>query len=119
MYCLARSQRHTTLATRYIKRVFSDGKKNGRKGNKAAEGKYSSTVQLPTTEFSQRANAAQREPELQQYWTDNNIFGKVNTTNKNGSYVLHDGPPYANGESLIHTVHVSVALYVSWQGYCG
>ena len=94
MYRLARS-RSSALGIRYAKRVLS-----GKRGNsKEAEGgKYSSTVQLPNTQFSQRANAAQREPEIQQYWTEQNIFEKVNASNQNGSFVLHDGPPYANGE---------------------
>lgn len=64
---------------------------------KESEGKYSKTVQLPITNFSQRANAAQREPEIQQYWAEHNIYSKVNAKNRHGTYVLHDGPPYANG----------------------
>ena len=69
-----------------------------RVSERVSEGKYSKTVQLPTTAFSQRANAAQREPEIQQHWREQDVFSKVNARNNNGSYVLHDGPPYANGE---------------------
>ena len=81
-----------------MRRALSESRKSG--GKKEAEGKYSSTVQLPTTEFSQRANAAQREPEIQQFWAEHNTYENVNSSNQNGSYVLHDGPPYANGKYM-------------------
>jgi hypothetical protein len=113
MYCLARSQRYSTVGARYIKRVFSEqSKKGGKKGGKESEGKYSSTVQLPTTQFSQRANAAQREPEIQQYWAEQNIYDKVNMNNQKGSYVLHDGPPYANGMCLNTHTHTHTLCLV-------
>jgi isoleucyl-tRNA synthetase len=59
---------------------------------------------LPDTSFSQRANAAKREPELQDFWKKEKIYEslKAAATEK---FVLHDGPPYANGD-----LHIGHAL---------
>ncbi|HEY9770513.1 MAG TPA: isoleucine--tRNA ligase [Coleofasciculaceae cyanobacterium] len=64
---------------------------------------YKETVNLPQTEFNMRANAVQREPELQQFWTDNQIYEQLSQNNPNDSFILHDGPPYANGS--LHMGH--------------
>ena len=95
----------TVLSARSTRRSLSAG----RKGGKKEVGKYSASVQLPVTNFSQRANAAQREPQIQQFWADNNIYDKVNSKNKGCSFILHDGPPYANGKF----VRFIDALYLS------
>lgn len=59
---------------------------------------------MPETEFSQRANAAIREPELQQYWKDTDLYNKLSEAAKDAErFVLHDGPPYANGD--LHCGH--------------
>jgi len=44
-----------------------------------------------------RANAVQREPEIQKFWSKNNIDINLGLTNKGKNFTLHDGPPYANG----------------------
>ncbi|MBS1987483.1 isoleucine--tRNA ligase [Candidatus Dependentiae bacterium] len=65
---------------------------------------YQSTLNLPTTEFSIRANAHEKEPELLKRWKERGIVQKVVEKNKGKTkFVLHDGPPYANGH--IHMGH--------------
>lgn len=70
----------------------------------AAAGKsYKETVLLPQTDFSMRANAVKREPELQAYWRDRGLYEKLSQENPGEPFVLHDGPPYANGD--LHMGH--------------
>lgn len=64
---------------------------------------YKDTVNLPQTNFNMRANAVQREPELQKYWTEQKIYEKLANDNPEELFVLHDGPPYANGD--LHMGH--------------
>ena len=64
---------------------------------------YKETVNLPQTEFNMRANAVQREPELQQFWAENKIYEQLSQNNPKDSFILHDGPPYANGS--LHMGH--------------
>jgi len=66
---------------------------------------YKETVLLPKTTFEMRANAAQREVELQQFWADHQIYETLAQTNPGEPFVLHDGPPYANGD-----LHIGHAL---------
>ena len=66
---------------------------------------YSDTVSLPDTSFSQRANAVIREPELQKFWADERVYEGLSTSNPGEKYILHDGPPYANGD-----LHIGHAL---------
>ena len=69
------------------------------------EGLYSDTVSLPQTSFSQRAMAATREPELQQFWSEKRVYERLCETNPGEPFTLHDGPPYANGD-----LHIGHAL---------
>jgi isoleucyl-tRNA synthetase len=71
----------------------------------AAPGSYKNTVNLPQTKFDMRANAVKREPELQKFWADEQIFERLSQSNPGEIFVLHDGPPYANG-----TLHMGHAL---------
>lgn len=64
---------------------------------------YKDTVNLPQTSFNMRANAVQREPELQKFWAENQIYEKLAENNPKELFVLHDGPPYANGD--LHMGH--------------
>ena len=50
-----------------------------------------------------RANATKREPEIQQFWADQQIYQKLSENNPGEPFVLHDGPPYANG--ALHMGH--------------
>lgn len=66
---------------------------------------YKETVLLPQTRFDMRANATQREPEIQAFWAKNQIYETLSTSNPGEVFVLHDGPPYANGD-----LHIGHAL---------
>lgn len=66
-------------------------------------GSYKDTVSLPKTKFDMRANAVKREPEIQQFWADNKIYEKLSRNNPGAPFILHDGPPYANG--ALHLGH--------------
>lgn len=59
-------------------------------------------LNMPKTNFSQRSNSQMREPELLKLWE--NIFEERNKMNVGKTFVLHDGPPYANGD--VHMGHV-------------
>ena len=65
---------------------------------------YKSTLNLPDTEFPMRGNLAQREPERLQKWRDADLYQMIRD-NRAGRprWILHDGPPYANGD--IHIGH--------------
>ncbi|USR89513.1 isoleucine--tRNA ligase [Phormidium yuhuli AB48] len=69
------------------------------------EKRYKETVNLPQTGFSMRANAVVREPELQAFWEDRKIYQNVAQNNPGDPFILHDGPPYANG-----SLHIGHAL---------
>ncbi|PZO44191.1 MAG: isoleucine--tRNA ligase [Pseudanabaena frigida] len=66
---------------------------------------YKDTVNLPQTNFSMRANAIAREPEIQKFWQEQGIYEDLSSNNKGDIFTLHDGPPYANG-----TLHMGHAL---------
>ncbi|XP_057956908.1 isoleucine--tRNA ligase, chloroplastic/mitochondrial [Malania oleifera] len=72
-------------------------------GMKQEDGRYKHTVDLPKTTFGMRANSSIREPEIQKLWDDNQVFKKVVDRNNGGKFILHDGPPYANGD--LHMGH--------------
>ncbi len=65
---------------------------------------YKHTLNLPDTQFPMRGNLANREPERLQNWQDKNLYQKIREARVGRKrYVLHDGPPYANGD--IHIGH--------------
>ena len=64
---------------------------------------YKDTVNLPKTKFDMRANAVKREPELQKFWEDHRIYEQLSQNNPGEIFILHDGPPYANGS--LHMGH--------------
>lgn len=66
-------------------------------------GSYKDTVNLPKTNFDMRANALKREPEIQKFWEENKIYDRLSQNNPGELFILHDGPPYANGS--LHTGH--------------
>lgn len=65
--------------------------------------KLKDTVNLPKTKFDMRANAVKREPEIQKFWAENRIYETLSQNNPSEIFVLHDGPPYANGD--LHMGH--------------
>ena len=72
---------------------------------KAASGRdYSQTLFLPKTEFPMRAGLPRREPEILKRWDEINIYRRQREAAKGREkYILHDGPPYANGHLHIGT----------------
>ncbi len=65
---------------------------------------YKHTLNLPHTEFPMRGNLAQREPEMLKAWEESNLYQKIRKVcDGRPTFVLHDGPPYANGD--IHIGH--------------
>jgi isoleucyl-tRNA synthetase len=65
---------------------------------------YKDTLLMPQTEFPMRGNLPQREPDIQAKWEEMNIYQMVQDRTKGRPmFVLHDGPPYANGD--IHMGH--------------
>ena len=64
------------------------------------------TLQLPKTAFSMKASLPLKEPEILKKWEKNKIFDKLRKKSKGKEkFVLHDGPPYANGH-----IHMGTAL---------
>lgn len=84
---------------------------------------YKKTLNMPLTEYEMRANLVLKEPKFRDFWTVNNIYKKVLQKNKgNKKFILHDGPPYANGN--IHVGHASnkilkdiIVRYKSLKGF--
>ena len=67
---------------------------------------YNQTLNLPQTDFQMRAALPQREPEMLKEWEENKRYEKLIKKNEGKPlYVLHDGPPYANGD-----IHLGTAL---------
>lgn len=65
---------------------------------------YGKTLNLPKTDFPMRGNLPQAEPKVQSWWDEIDIYAKVQEKRKGQpKYILHDGPPYANGD--IHIGH--------------
>lgn len=81
----------------------SKNKDRKKKSSDDEGGKYSATVILPQTTFDQRANSLKREPELQKFWAAEKIYKNTIKNNKGVDFILHDGPPYANGN--LHIGH--------------
>ncbi|MDP4536863.1 isoleucine--tRNA ligase [Alkalimonas collagenimarina] len=65
---------------------------------------YKHTLNLPETEFAMRGNLAKREPEMLAEWQQADLYQQIRTVKKGKpQFILHDGPPYANGS--IHIGH--------------
>ena len=85
---------------------------------------YNKTLNLPNTDFPMRAGLPQSEPVTLKKWDDNDIYGKLMERNAGKPmFILHDGPPYANGN-----IHLGTALnkvlkdfivrYKNMSGFC-
>ena len=67
---------------------------------------YRTTLNLPKTDFPMKANLAKREPDILKEWEAKEIYRKLVEQSKGREiYILHDGPPYANGN-----IHIGTAL---------
>jgi len=87
------------------------------------ESAYKNTLNLPRTEFPMKANLVQREPALRRRWAEMDLYRMIRTAaHPKGRYVLHDGPPYANGDIHIGTginkiLKDIVVKYKTMRGY--
>src|SRR5450631_4141155 len=67
---------------------------------------YKDTLNLPRTDFAMRADLVTREPQRLEKWEAANLYAKIQNSRKDAEkFVLHDGPPFANGD-----VHIGTAL---------
>ena len=67
---------------------------------------YKDTLNLPRTDFPMKANLAAREPEMLKRWNETRLYQQIQKSRQDRpSFVLHDGPPFANGD-----VHMGTAL---------
>ncbi len=67
---------------------------------------YKDTLNLPRTDFPMKANLAQREPEILRMWQETRVYEQIQKVREHAElFVLHDGPPFANGD-----VHMGTAL---------
>ncbi len=74
------------------------------KPQKSDANDYSKTLYLPQTEFPMRAGLPQREPEILKRWNEIGLYGRLRESAAGrAKFILHDGPPYANGN--IHIGH--------------
>jgi isoleucyl-tRNA synthetase len=70
----------------------------------SAPSELKATLTLPQTEFPMKANLPQNEPKRLEQWAEMDIYGQIRASRKGSpTYILHDGPPYANGP--IHLGH--------------
>lgn len=83
---------------------------------------YKETLNLPKTDFPMKANLIQKEREILDFWEKHSIYQRMQERDKSRSYILHDGPPYANGH--IHLGHALnkilkdiIVKYKSMKGY--
>jgi len=79
-------------------------------------------INLPKTAFSMKANLQNKEPEILEYWKKIDLYKELRKSNKGKEkFILHDGPPYANGN-----IHMGTALnkilkdiivkFIKWMG---
>src|SRR5512133_3782274 len=67
---------------------------------------YKDTLNLPKTSFPMKGNLPVKEKEILQFWNDIQLYQKLTESKRdNPSFILHDGPPYANGN-----IHLGTAL---------
>ena len=84
---------------------------------------YKKTLNLPKTDFSMKANLTQKEPMMLSEWEKSKIYKSIRKKSRNKTkYILHDGPPYANGN--IHIGHAlnkilkdTIVKYKTMNGY--
>jgi isoleucyl-tRNA synthetase len=84
---------------------------------------YKETLLMPKTDFPMRGGLPNKEPKIQEEWDNNDIYSKALAQNEgNPSYILHDGPPYANGS--LHMGHALnkilkdiIVRYKTMQGF--
>ncbi|RJQ52522.1 MAG: isoleucine--tRNA ligase [Nitrospiraceae bacterium] len=83
---------------------------------------YKDTLNLPGTAFPMKANLAQKEAETLAFWDKSEIYRLMQEKDRKKSYILHDGPPYANGNihlghSLNKILKDMIVKYKSMKGF--
>ncbi len=85
---------------------MSEPRHDAKADAKSAGPDYSASLYLPQTSFPMRAGLPQKEPEILAHWERIGLYGKLREASKGrNKFVLHDGPPYANGN-----IHIGHAL---------
>ena len=83
---------------------------------------YRDTLNLPQTDLSMKAGLPRKEPEILEFWNSINLYQKIREQN-NGKeqFILHDGPPYANGDiHLGHAVNKTLKdITIKFQSFMG
>lgn len=85
---------------------------------------YNKTINLPKTDFPMRGNLPKWEPEMLEKWESGNLYEQIMEKNTGKPlYILHDGPPYANGEihlgtALNKTLKDIIVKYKNMSGFC-
>ena len=84
---------------------MAQGKSEGKSGDNAkGDQSYRDTLNLPDTPFPMRGDLAKREPQWTRQWQEKGVYRRIREASKGRPvWVLHDGPPYANGD--IHLGH--------------
>lgn len=83
---------------------------------------YKETLNLPKTDFKMKANLPQREPDMARFWESIDIYSKIDQARfGKEKYVLHDGPPYANGHiHLGHALNKTLKdMVIKYKTMCG
>src|ERR1041384_13072 len=99
---------HTTdpLTLPSVRDSFPPLKNAGQTRVPCMSGNYKDTLNLPQTAFPMKANLTQREPETLENWNRTKLYERIQKERAaEPAFVLHDGPPYANGD-----VHIGTAL---------
>ena len=84
---------------------------------------YKKTLNLPKTSFPMKANLPEREPEFLKFWEEKDIYKKsIEGKSKDHTFILHDGPPYANGNIHLGTAFNKIlkdfiVKYKTMRGY--
>ena len=95
-----------------------------KKPDQAMSQDYNKTLNLPKTDFPMRGNLPKREPDTLQKWEDEDLYEQMIAKNEGKpKYILHDGPPYANGEihlgtALNKTLKDFIVKYKNMSGFC-
>ena len=69
---------------------------------------YRDTINLPFTELAMKAGLAKKEPEILKFWNEINLYGEIRKLRSGKEqFILHDGPPYANGDIHLCLLYTS------------
>jgi isoleucyl-tRNA synthetase len=84
---------------------------------------YKDTLNLPSTSFPMKGNLGRKEPEIQQHWNEMRLYQRIIAAGEGHPlFILHDGPPYANGDIHVGTAYNKILKdiiikYKTMRGY--